>query len=482
MSAPEGRPVLWTAADAAAATHGRAVGDWQATGVSIDSRTVQPGDLFVAVVGPNRDGHEYVADALAKGAAAAMAHRPPPGVPADAALLAVADTTEALGRLASYARLRANARVVGVTGSVGKTGTKEALALALGAQGKAFASAGNLNNQWGVPLSLSRMPPDADFAAFELGMNHAGEIAPLSRRVKPDVAIITTVTAAHLENFPSVAAIADAKAEIFAGMGAPGAAVLNRDNEHYPTLVAHARTQGLSRIWSFGEHAEADARLLEASLHDTCSAVAADIRGRTIDYSLPVPGKHWVLNSLAVLLAVKALGADVGVAAQALSRLDPLQGRGRRTRLRLEGRGSFLLIDESYNASPAAMAAAIEVLGRAQTGEGGRRIAVLGDMLELGPAEEELHARLAEPLMAAGIDTVFACGPRMAALNAALPADRRGGYAPDSDSLAVLVGDAVRPGDVVMVKGSLGSRMARVVEALRRGAEGCEAPARAANG
>jgi UDP-N-acetylmuramoyl-tripeptide--D-alanyl-D-alanine ligase len=246
--------------------------------------------------------------------------------------------------------------------------------------------------------------------------------------------------------------------------------------------VAHARTQGISRIWSFGEHAEADARLLEASLHETCSAVTADIRGQTIQYSLPVPGRHWVTNSLAVLLAVKAIGADVGTAARALARLDPLQGRGRRRSLPLPDGGAVTLIDESYNANPASMDAAIAVLGRAEAGQGGRRIAVLGDMLELGPTEAALHAGLAEPLAHAGIDLVFTCGPRMAALSDALPAERRGGYAPDSDALAGLVAEAVRPGDVVMVKGSLGSRMARVIAALERRAEGNAAPARAVNG
>ena len=477
------RATLWMSTDAAAASHGRTVGHWQATGVSIDTRSLEPGDLFIPLVGPNHDGHAFIEEALAKGAAAAMAHRPLQLKQADAPILTVADTAEALNRLASYARLRAKARVVAVTGSVGKTGTKEALALALAAQAETYASAGNLNNQWGVPLSLARLPPDAVFGVFELGMNHSGEIDRLSRQVKPDVAIITTVAAVHLENFPSVAAIADAKAEIFAGMSATGAAVLNRDNPHFVSLVAHARTQGLSRIWSFGEHPEADARLLEALLHETCSAVAASIRGETIQYSLPVPGRHWVINSLAVLLAVKALGADITVAAQALSRLDPIEGRGTRARLRLGDRGTFTLIDESYNANPASMDAAIEVLGRFEVRGDGRRIAVLGDRLELGPMAEELHARLAEPLLAAGIDKVFACGPLMAALNAALPADRRGGYAEDSDSLASLVRQAIRPGDIVMVKGSRGSGMARIVSALRAiGPNGSEAAVCAANG
>lgn len=466
---------LWTAPEAAAATGGVGVGDWAATGVSIDTRTVQPGDLFVALRGPSFDGHDFAAQALAKGAAAVMVDRPPPGVPADAPQLAVDETLDGLTSLAHSARLRTRARIVAVTGSVGKTGTKEALRLALEDHGSAFANAGSLNNHWGVPLSLARMPADTDFAAFELGMNHAGEIAPLSRLVRPDVSVITTVEAVHIEFFDSVEGIADAKAEIFAGMASPGAAVLYRDNPHFARLVAHARTQGLSRIWSFGEHPQADARLLECWLHATCSAVSAVVRDEPIQYSLPLPGRHWVENSLAVLLAVKALGGDIATAARALTRLRPIKGRGAHARIHLtRGRshGSFLLIDESYNASPVAVAASLRVLGAAETRDRGRRIAVLGDMLELGEAAADLHRGLKQHLLANDIDLVFACGPLMAELYAALPLAMRGAQAADSESLKPLVVQAVRPGDVVMIKGSLGSRMAPIVEALRALHEG----------
>lgn len=464
-------PPLWRAAEAAAATDGRSSGGWVATGVSIDSRTVQPGDLFVALKGPSFDGHDYVADALARGAAAAMVHRADGQWPVGAPLLRVRDTMSGLESLGIYARLRSEARVVAVTGSVGKTGTKEALRTALADQGATHASAGNLNNQWGTPLSLARMPADSAFGVFELGMNHPGEIAPLSRQVKPHVAIITTVAAAHLGNFDSEAQIADAKAEIFSGMGPDTTAVLNRDNPHYARLLAHARTQGIGRIWCFGESVGADARLLDCSLHATCSAVSAVIRGEPLQYSLPLAGRHWVLNSLAVLLAVRALGGDLALAARSLAKLQAVPGRGARRRLRLAGEGaagSLVLIDESYNASPVSVAAALDVLGRSDPGTGGRRIAVLGDMLELGDDASALHRGLRPLILANEVDQVFTCGPHMGDLFATLPDNLRGAHGADSAALAPLVAAAVGPGDVVMIKGSLGSRMDRVIAALDR--------------
>ncbi len=469
MTSMPSRLGLWTALEAAAATAGTAYGDWQATGVSIDSRTTQPGDLFVALKGPRVDGHDHVHEALSRGAVAAMVHRLPPNVAGEAAMLVVDDTDDALWALARYARMRSAAKVVAVTGSVGKTGTKEALRQALEGQGPTHATAGNLNNQWGAPLSLARMPADTEYGIFELGMNHAGEITPLSRLVQPDVAIVTTVEAAHLEHFASVEAIADAKAEIFAGMSSSGTALLNRDNPHYARLLAHARTQGIGRIWSFGRHAEADARLVSASLHATSSAVQAVVCGEPVLYSLGAPGAHWVGNSLAVLLAVKALGADLAAAARGLGRILLLKGRGARHRLRLSRRGergAFTLIDESYNASPASVAAALRVLAKLDLGDRGRHIAVLGDMLELGETSADLHVGLRHNLTAAGTDLVFACGPMMGRLYESLPTAMRGGYAADSRALAPMVAAAVRPGDAVMVKGSYGSRMDTVVTAL----------------
>lgn len=465
MSETGTMPVLWTAAEVAAATGGRTAGSWSATGVSIDSRTAVPGDIFVALQGPNFDGHAFVASALEKGAAAALVSAVPPGVAADAPLLVVEDTMVALADLGRVARLRTVARTIAVTGSVGKTGTKEALRHVLSQQGRTFATAGSLNNHWGVPLSLARLPADAQYAVFELGMNHAGELGPLSRQTKPDVALITTVEAAHLEFFASVEAIADAKAEIFEGMTPNGVAVLNRDNPHYGRLLAAARTTGLSRILGFGMHDDADARLVDFSLHATCSAVTAVIKGERIQYCLSLPGRHWVMNSLAVLLAARAAGADLATAARALSSLQPVKGRGVRTRIHL-AQGAFTLVDESYNASPAAMTAAFEVLGKLDPGAGGRRIAVLGDMRELGARADQLHAGLAEPLRKAGVDTVHCCGAHMRALHERLPAALRGRWTETSADLASLVAGEVKGGDVVLVKGSAGSKMGLVVEAL----------------
>jgi UDP-N-acetylmuramyl-tripeptide synthetase/UDP-N-acetylmuramoyl-tripeptide--D-alanyl-D-alanine ligase len=457
---------LWSAEEAARATGGRSTRDWRAGGISIDSRSVRPGELFVALKGPNFDGHDYVRAALKAGAAAALVQRVPDGLPPDAPLLVAGDTMAGLEALGQAARRRSHAAFLAVTGSVGKTGTKEMLRLALGTSGATYASTGNLNNQWGVPLSLANMARDCAYAVFELGMNHAGEIGPLSRQVRPKIAIITTVEPAHLEFFPSVEAIADAKAEIFEGMDAEGIAVLNRDNPHYLRLEDAAARQGVGRIVSFGRHAEAQARLADATLSAASTQISAEILGESVDYRLQMPGAHWALNSLAVLAAAKCAGADLATAAAALARLQPLKGRGQRVKIPMAG-GSIELIDESYNASPAAMRAAFQVLSQTRPASGGRRIAVLGDMRELGETSRLLHADLAPDLRAARADLVFTCGPLMEWLHISLPDAMRGGHAPDSEALIPAVVDAVRSGDVVLVKGSLGSRMAPIVEALR---------------
>ena len=459
---------LWTAAEAAAATGGRGAGTWSATGVSIDSRTVARGDLFIALTGPKFDGHDFVADALAKGAVAALVARGPPGVAESAPVLLVPDTMTALEELGRAARRRTAAQIIGVTGSVGKTGTKEALKRALERQGATFASAGSLNNQWGVPLSLARMPRDAAYGVFEMGMNHPGEIDALSRLARPAVSVITTVEPAHLGFFPSVEAIADAKAEIFAGMEPRGAAVLNRDNAHFARLAAAARARGIARILGFGTHPEATVRLIDSHLYATASAVTASVTGEIVDYCIAIPGQHWVMNSLAVLGAVKAAGGDVGAAAAAMSSLAPLDGRGRRHRIAVAG-GAAELVDESYNASPASMRAAFAVLAAMLPGEGARRIAVLGDMLELGDEARRLHAELAQPLIDAGVALVFTVGANMRALHDALPRRMRGTHAASSAEMAEIVARRLRPGDVVTVKGSFGSRMAEVVKRLLAG-------------
>ena len=461
-------PVLWTAAEAKLATQGLARPEgWNARGVSIDTRTIQASDLFVALKGPRLDGHAFVADAFKRGAAAAVVARVPEGLGPDAALLRVADTQVALEDLGRAARARTDARIVAVTGSVGKTGVKEALRQVLFRQGVTTASVGSFNNQWGVPLSLARMPREAAFGVFEIGMNHAGEITPLVKMVRPHVAIVTAIAPVHVEFFPSLEAIADAKSEIFFGVEHGGAAVLPAESPYYARLVASARAAGIERIVSFGatDHLEISARARAFALHADGSSVEADIAGKRIDYKLRIAGRHWVTNSLAVLAAVHALGADVTAAAAALADVQPLKGRGERHSVVL-GTGTYLLIDESYNASPASMTAAIATTGAIAPGPGGRRIAVLGDMLELGAESAALHARLSGSLQEAGFDLVFTAGTHMAILAQALPPTMRGGHADKAEILAPIVAISLRPGDVVMVKGSAGSRTGAIVAAL----------------
>jgi UDP-N-acetylmuramoyl-tripeptide--D-alanyl-D-alanine ligase len=435
-------------------------------GISIDTRTITHGEVFFAIKGDNRDGHEFVEAALAAGAGLAVVAASQHTRFVDAPLLIVPDVLEGLLDLARAARARSKAKFIGVTGSVGKTSTKEALRLALGKDGETHASAASYNNHWGVPLSLARCPASARYAVLELGMNHAGEIEPLSRLARPHVAVITTIEPVHLEFFGSLDAIADAKAEIFAGVERGGAAVLNRDNQQFARLARSATSAGVARIVSFGEHARADARLLKCSLQPDGSTVAARILGTDVTYKLGAPGRHLVLNSLAVLATVALVGADLALAALALAELKPAAGRGTRITLDLP-HGEALLIDESYNANPASMRAALALLGQAETGARGRRIAVLGDMLELGPQGAHLHRELAVAVPANSVDLVFCCGPLMRALWDALPSSRRGGYAENSTALEPHVIAAVQPGDAVMVKGSLGSRMGPIVKALQ---------------
>tara|TARA_R110002110_G_scaffold28353_12_gene101957 strand:+ start:523 stop:1959 length:1437 start_codon:yes stop_codon:yes gene_type:complete len=457
---------LWTRADVVAATSGVAEGsDWIANGVSIDSRTLQKEDLFVAIKGENSDGHDYVAKAFERGASAAVVSDVTQAMRDAGPLVIVPDALEALNQLGRAARRRTGAKIVAVTGSVGKTGTKEALRMLLSEQGATHASALSYNNLWGVPLSLARMPAATAYGILEIGMNHAGEITPLSKLVEPFVTLITTVEAVHMAHFNSIEEIADAKAEIFDGLQAGGIAILNRDNPHYARLAARAKAAGAGRIISFGEHAEADAHLEKVALKDTCSCVSASICGTPVTYKLGIPGRHIVMNSLAMLACIKALDADLAQAAMALAHLEAPTGRGERHQVAATGR-PFTLIDESYNANPASMRVSIETLGRVEPGPRGRRIAVLGDMLELGNSSVELHRELAVPLARADIDLVYACGPDMRALWQALPDDRRGVYAASSDELILPLSEAVQNGDVVMVKGSNGSRMKPVVEAL----------------
>jgi len=456
---------LWTAADAAAATAGTSVEDWVANGVSIDTRSLVAGDLFVALRGPNHDGHDFVAVALERRAAAAMVDREVTGVASAAPLLRVTDTLAGLGALGAMARNRSAARIIAVTGSVGKTGTKEALRLALAASGLTYASAGGLNNHWGAPLSLACLPSTVDYGVFELGMNHPGEIAALSRLVRPHIAVITTVEPAHLGFFPSVEAIADAKAEIFLGLELGGTAILNRDNPHYARLSFAAERAGAAEVIGFGCHPDARARLLDCVLESSGSTVRAKIDGSVLRFRLAAPGRHWVMNALAVLAAMAAAGVDVRIAAAALAKLEPLPGRGRQSQI-LWRDGTLTLIDESYNASPAAVRAALGVLAGTAPGPGARRVAVLGDMLELGDASEQLHRELAEPLAAAKVARVFLIGEAMAALHRVLPDRMRGGVWPSADEAIPALLRFLEPGDVVTVKGSRGVGVSRIVERI----------------
>ena len=460
---------LWTIADMAGAMRAEKSGALPAEvgGISIDSRTLAKGDAFFAIQGENRDGHDFVEAALEAGAGVAVVARSQaarfPGAP----LFIVDDVLEALRALGRAARARSHAKIVAVTGSVGKTSSKEALRLALSADGETHASAASYNNHWGVPLSLARMPASAKYAVFEIGMNHAGEITPLTRLVRPHVAIITTIEPVHLEYFGSLEKIADAKAEIFSGVEPGGAAVLNIDNGQFARLAVAAKAAGISRIVSFGENAKADARLVRYSLQPESSTVEAAILGHDVTYKLGAPGLHLIVNSLAVLAAASLAGADLALAALALNKLAPATGRGTRSQLAVHG-GTALLIDESYNANPASMRAAIALLGQAPLGPRGRRIAVLGDMLELGAEGASMHRALAEPILAAKVDLVFCSGPLMHALWEALPSNHRGGYAESAAALEPAVLAAIRKGDAVMVKGSLGSKMGPIVKALQR--------------
>ncbi len=463
-------PPLWMVdrmADAMRAERANAL-PASVTGISIDSRTIAPGEAFFAIAGDRHDGHAFVTAALDKGAGlAVVAAEKRAALPANAPLLVVADVLEALRDLARAARSRSNARIAAITGSVGKTSTKEALRLALRADGETHASSASFNNHWGVPLSLARMPETARYGVFEIGMSHAGEITPLTRLVRPHVAVVTAVEPVHLEFFDGIAGIADAKAEIFLGVEPGGAAVINRDNPYFARLKRRATQAGIAHIVGFGEHARAQARLIKCVAQPDGSAVEAEILGNRVAYRIGAPGRHLVLNSLAVLAATSLLGADLALGALALAQQTPAPGRGVRMPIEVPG-GTALLIDESYNANPTSMRAALALLGDAPLGPRGRRIAVLGDMLELGPAGADLHRELATPIDTHAIDLVFCAGPLMAALWEALPANRRGAYAATAEDLEAEVAGALRAGDAIMVKGSLGSRMGPIVKSLAR--------------
>jgi len=469
MSDRMSEEALWTSLGLVAPLSARVSGGVPrggAQGISIDTRTLNPGDLFFAIVGAARDGHEFVEAAFAKGAVAAVVDE----AHAEAAsgrgpLYVVRDVLKALEGLGAAARTRTAARIVAVTGSVGKTSTKEALRLVLSAAGATHASPASYNNHWGVPLTLARMPKRTRFGILEVGMNHAGEIIPLAALVRPHVAIVTTVAPVHLEYFAGLDAIADAKAEIFSGLVPGGVAILHRDIPQYERLKAHAKASPAGHVASFGADATADARLLEVRLEPDHTIVAARILGRDITYKLGAPGRHFAVNSLAVLLAARALGLDLDTAAGALEAFTAPPGRGER-RLVATAEGDFTLIDESYNASPASMRAALELTGSLQLNGAGRRIAVLGDMLELGDNARAMHAELAAEIAAHHIDLVYTAGPLMKELYQALPREVQGAWRESAAELEPFVRAAIRAGDIVLVKGSNSSKMTTIVAAL----------------
>ncbi len=462
---------LWSVKEAMAATGGHCAVDWNATGVSIDTRTLQPGDLFVALTAA-RDGHEFVAQALEKGAAAALVSRVPDGVAADAPLLIVDDVQTGLDALGQHGRDRRNARVVAVTGSAGKTSTKEMLATALAPQGRTHASVASYNNHWGVPLTLARMPADTEYAVIEIGMNHPGEIAPLARMARPHVAMITTVAPAHLEAFADVSAIACEKATIFEGLEADGIAVVNGDLDTTPLLLDAA--VGFETV-TFGEGADCTYRADSITLMPDAAVVQALVGTRALTFRVRAPGRHFAMNALGALAAIEALGADAAMACVDLSDWSAVAGRGARETVRLApGRGQTMeLIDDAYNANPASMAAALAVLTDAEMRTAGRahhprRIAILGDMKELGDDAGQMHADLARLPAMEAIDTVHCVGPLMRSLFSALPAEKQGLWAETSDDLLAGAQLSVGVGDVVLVKGSLSMGMARIVDALRK--------------
>ncbi|MEZ5893688.1 MAG: UDP-N-acetylmuramoylalanyl-D-glutamyl-2,6-diaminopimelate--D-alanyl-D-alanine ligase [Parvularculaceae bacterium] len=471
---------LWSAYEAAAATGGALCSrggdpkrwiaeEWAAGGISIDTRTLKPGDIFVALRDA-RDGHEFLKSAFEAGASAALVARAPEDAPEGAPLLVVGDTLQGLRDLAIAARMRNFGKRIAVTGSAGKTSTKEILRAVLASHGAVHAADKSFNNHWGVPLTLARLPMRAAYGVFEIGMNHPGEITPLTKLVRPHAAIVTTVAAAHLEFFKSVEEIAEAKAEIFSGLAPGGVAVLPFDNEFFPLLKKRAEQAGAASFVSFGEKPGADFQLLDYQPEGEGAVLTAKIKGETKTFAAGMPGRHQATNMLAALAAADAVGAPLAGAIAALANIAPAEGRGARTRIRVGG-GTATLIDESYNANPASMAAAIGLLGASAPAACGRRIAILGEMLELGPDSPALHENLVPMLVAAKVERVYAAGKLMRHLWDKLPPAMRGLHAGDAVGLVGPVLEAVGPGDVIMVKGSNASRVSAVARALRESAD-----------
>jgi UDP-N-acetylmuramoyl-tripeptide--D-alanyl-D-alanine ligase len=458
---------IWSAAEAAKATNGKLLGqsDWEVFSISIDSRLTKKGDLFIALKGTKTDGHDYIREAFLKGANAVMVERVPQNFATfTSPLIVVDDCIEALYHLAMYRRQETRAKVVALTGSVGKTSTKEMLNLALSACGITHATAGNLNNEIGAPLSLARMPMDAEFGIFELGMNHANEISPLSQLVKPHIAIITTVEEVHIENFNSVQEIAMAKSEIFDGVAHGGIAILNADNQFFDYLCAKARDKHLNII-GFGSSGKAQVKMLEYKENAKDSFVLARIGGQDIGYHIAAKGKHMAMNSLAALAAVFALGEDVIEAAQSLSGFSGTSGRGQILQLPF-GDGKITLIDDAYNASPVSMRAALGNLGALTTT--GRRVAVLGDMLELGPKSAQFHESLLPDILHNEVNLVYTVGPMSKLLFDKLPQKLKGAAVDSANDILPILQKSLQAGDAVLVKSSHGTGLYKLVEQLTK--------------
>lgn len=465
---------LWTSADAAAATGGEATTDWIATGVSIDTRTLQKGDLFVALSAA-RDGHEFVQQALDKGACAALVARIPDGVDPNAPLLIVEDVLAGLEALGRAARARTQARIIAVTGSVGKTSTKEMLRSILSDQGRTHASVASYNNHWGVPLTLARMPADTDYGVIEIGMNHPGEIAPLSKMARPHVTLITTVAAAHLEAFDDIAGIAVEKASVMEGLEYGGTSVMNNDIETAAILQSKAHDMKRRDV-GFGVHGF-DYVLEDVQIIGDTTVVQAQAHEQPLLFKIATAGRHFAMNGLGALAACEALGADLALAAGSLGRWSPFEGRGAREVIVLDPVETELtleLIDDSYNANPTSMEAALEVLAAAEVTDNtgliakGRRIAFLGDMKELGPQAGALHAELANLAATARLDTIHCVGPLMRELYEALPETQRGRWAQTSAEIVQGVRRDLDAGDVVLAKGSLSMKLGLIVDAIRK--------------
>jgi len=452
---------LWTSSEIAAATGGTASADFAATGVTFDSREVGPGDLFVALKGETSDGHRFLDQSSERGAAGAVvsSSTPHPHV-------LVADTTAALDALGRAARARTDAKIIGVTGSVGKTSTKEALFAALdrGVQGTAHRSVKSYNNHTGVPLSLARMPAATRFGVFEMGMNHAGELAHLTTLVRPHVAMVTAIAPAHTAFFPDESAIADAKGEIFAGLEPGGVAIIPYDSPHRDRLIGHAKPHA-ARIVTFGLDQGADVRAIETMRTASGGTfVTASVGEKELSFTVGQPGMHWVSNALAVLAAVDVVGGDLALAGLALAELGGLAGRGARLTVPVAG-GEALVIDESYNANPTSMRATLAVLAA----EKGRKIAVLGEMRELGEKSTAYHAALAEPVIAAGAERVILVGEAMTALANALEGRVDFVHVAGAAAARASLMEMLAPGDAVLIKGSNGVGLASVVAALANG-------------